>query len=291
MGIDSLNTFTPTSTMGSRVSVSRESNLECADQRLLKVGAVFFWSNRNLYLGPGFETCLHAPHCVKLCIAISGTFKIWLPEEGWKTRQVALIHTGQPHQLNCDGGTVAIIRRTPNTVAAHNLISAFDSGRIAEIQKVVEDFRPRFQTHIEEGCSAQAALALCDEIEEELRKICPTRFVFDPRIELLLNFLETIDGANFSLAEGTALTKLSPSRLTHLFRQQVGLPFGRYVLGLRLKAALQQLSSGATLTEVAYRAGFADAAHLSRTSRMILGRTPTSLRTHAWTVRSLSGEQ
>lgn len=73
-------------------------------------------------------------------------------------------------------------------------------------------------------------------------------------------------------------------RLTHLFRQQVGLSFGRYVLGLRLKAALQGLSSGATLTDVAYRAGFADAAHLSRTARLILGRTPTSLRAHSWSI-------
>jgi len=84
---------------------------------------------------------------------------------------------GQLHRLDCEGGTVAIIRRTPNTLAAHNLISAFYSGRIAEIQKIVEDFRPRFQTHIDEGCSVQAALTLCDEIEEVLSKICPTRFV------------------------------------------------------------------------------------------------------------------
>ena len=248
-------------------------------------GEVFFWSDRSFYLGPGFETCLHVAHCVKLCIATSGAFKVWLPGEGWKTCRVALIPTGQLHQLNCAGSAVAIIRRTPNTLAAHNLISAFDSGRIAEIQKVVVDFRPRFQVHIDQGCSVQAVLALCDEIEEELGKICPTRFVFDPRIELLLNFLETSEGANFNLAEGSALTKMSPSRLTHLFRQQVGLPFGRYVLGLRLKAALQELSSGATLTDVAYKAGFADAAHLSRTSRLILGRTPTALRIHSWSIR------
>ena len=281
--------------LSSRVRLANRSAPAYGDRFLNasipKVGAVFFWNNRNLYLGPGFETCLHAPHCVKLCIATRGAFKVWLPGEGWKTRQVALIHTGQLHQLNCAGSTVAIIRRTPNTLAAHNLISAFDSGRDADIQKVVEEFRPRFQTHIDEGCSVQAALVLCDEIEEELRKICSTKFVFDPRIELLLKFLETIEGANLSLAEGSALTKLSPSRLTHLFKQQVGLPFGRYVLGLRLKAALQGLSSGSTLTDVAYRAGFADAAHLSRTSRLILGRTPTSLRTHSWSIRNLPAEQ
>lgn len=42
-------------------------------------------------------------------------------------------------------------------------------------------------------------------------------------------------------------------------------------------AALASLSTGATLTEAAHAAGFADAAHLTRTVRRMMGDAPSVL--------------
>ncbi len=70
---------------------------------------------------------------------------------------------------------------------------------------------------------------------------------------------------------------LSPSRLRHLFLEQVGVPMQRYRWWVRLRhvvAALQQRSS---LTEAAHAAGFADSAHLSRTFRRMFGFAPSRL--------------
>jgi len=60
---------------------------------------------------------------------------------------------------------------------------------------------------------------------------------------------------------------LSPDRLRHLVREEVGVPLRRYRRWSRLLHALDLLRSGESVTAAAVEAGFADAAHLSRVFR------------------------
>lgn len=70
---------------------------------------------------------------------------------------------------------------------------------------------------------------------------------------------------------------LSPSRFSHWFVEQTGLPLRSYRKWLRLEMALHQLARRANLTEAAHAAGFADSAHLSRTFREMFGMNPVAL--------------
>ena len=245
-------------------------------------GSVFFWSGRSLYLGQGFDTSVHKPHCAKLCIAVSGSFDLWFPKTGWRTRQAAFIPIGQAHQLRCSGALLAIFRRTPDVREA-SLLKGAATARVQD--DIIKLFKPCLQFYIDHGCSDAEAIQLCDDIESYLGHAADAGCGFDPRIELLLSRLHTRKGAPMCVSDASSLTKLSIGRFSHLFREQLGLPFRRYILGLRLEVALRELSRGTSLTEVAHNAGFADAAHLSRTSRMILGRTPSSLSRHQWSVQ------
>jgi AraC-like DNA-binding protein len=70
---------------------------------------------------------------------------------------------------------------------------------------------------------------------------------------------------------------LSPSRFMHVFTESVGVPVRPYIPWLRLRQACSQLLNGATVAEAAHRSGFADAAHVTRTFRRMLGITPGRL--------------
>jgi AraC-like DNA-binding protein len=74
-----------------------------------------------------------------------------------------------------------------------------------------------------------------------------------------------------------ALASLTPSRFSHWFVEQSGLPLRSYRKWLRLELALHQLARGANLTDAAHGAGFADSAHLSRTFREMFGMNPAAL--------------
>jgi len=75
--------------------------------------------------------------------------------------------------------------------------------------------------------------------------------------------------------EMAALVHLSPSRFSHWFVEQTGLPLRSYAKWLRLTQALQHVAKGVRLTEAAHKAGFSDSAHFSWTFRTLLGIDPS----------------
>ncbi|MEU0467676.1 AraC family transcriptional regulator [Amycolatopsis sp. NPDC006131] len=79
------------------------------------------------------------------------------------------------------------------------------------------------------------------------------------------------------LAEVAGVAGISASRLGHLFRDEIGLPFRAYVRWARLQRAIEHARAGATLTDAAHAAGFADSAHLTRVCHDMFGLAPSAL--------------
>ncbi|MGO4418134.1 helix-turn-helix domain-containing protein, partial [Streptomyces sp. MCAF7] len=69
---------------------------------------------------------------------------------------------------------------------------------------------------------------------------------------------------------------LSAPRLRALVREAVGTPLAMLRQWARLRDVVAALPGASPATAAAY-AGFADQAHLTRTSRKLIGRTPGSL--------------
>lgn len=68
---------------------------------------------------------------------------------------------------------------------------------------------------------------------------------------------------------------LSPSRLRHLFTEQLGLSFRACVRWPRLQAGMRVVEAGGSLTDAAHAAGCADGAHATRVYREMFGLAPS----------------
>ncbi len=79
------------------------------------------------------------------------------------------------------------------------------------------------------------------------------------------------------LEDAARLACLSPSRLTHRFSAEVGLPFRRFVVWARIQRSALAVAEGANLTQAAVAAGFSDSSHLSRVFRATFGVTPSTM--------------
>lgn len=101
----------------------------------------------------------------------------------------------------------------------------------------------------------------------------------DARIVDALAALDFLLAEKVSAHDLAQRASLSLSQLERLFGDQVGLPVRRLVLWRRLRIAILLALAGHTLTDAAHEAGFADAAHFSRTMRSMFGvRADLSLR-------------
>jgi len=88
------------------------------------------------------------------------------------------------------------------------------------------------------------------------------------------NLLKRVDPADAARACG-----LSPSRFHHIFRQTMGISFGRFCLRARLaQAAHLLLTTDETIAAVAEQTGFVDGSHLNHQFVAQYGRTPAEYR-------------
>ncbi|OIK06461.1 hypothetical protein BIV23_08445 [Streptomyces monashensis] len=110
----------------------------------------------------------------------------------------------------------------------------------------------------------------------ELRAVAGHPAPLDPRVAHAVHMCTLCD-PDIPVASIADEVRLSAPRLRALVRQEVGIPLARLRRWGRLRTAIADLPTGAVALAAA-AAGFADQAHLTRTARDFIGRTPASLR-------------
>ncbi|MGA4636230.1 helix-turn-helix domain-containing protein [Pseudomonas solani] len=122
----------------------------------------------------------------------------------------------------------------------------------------------------------QALLALLADAGTDLhalaeRLLAAPRPALDARLQRALDEVDELLADKVSAQALASRACLSLSQLERLFGEQVGLSVRRLVLWRRLRLALRLALEGQPLTQAAHGAGFADAAHFSRTMRTTFG--------------------
>ncbi|WP_282797949.1 helix-turn-helix domain-containing protein [Streptomyces sp. CC224B] len=110
----------------------------------------------------------------------------------------------------------------------------------------------------------------------ELRTLAGRPSLLDPRVAHAVHLCTSRD-PNMPLASLAGEVGLSAPRLRALVRREVGVTLARLRRWGRLRTAIADLPDS-TAALAAATAGFADQAHLTRTARDFIGRTPASLR-------------
>ena len=104
----------------------------------------------------------------------------------------------------------------------------------------------------------------------------------DARIEVVLQHLAQHISDPLSVGELAHIVALSPSRLSHLFKAQVGDSLAATLLKLRLRQAARLLEFTAqSVSEIALSTGFQSPFHFSRQFKAYHGMSPTAYREHS----------
>jgi AraC family transcriptional regulator len=237
---------------------------------------VYAWPERFLYLGPSTATTLHRNHAATWLVAERGKLRVTI--DGGESLEDEVVY---------------VPSETPfRTEDAHTLIAAlYWEPESASFQRIAAQFDVRTPRAFAcQFTSASRLIALTDPdtslatADRTLASVfgletfgLATPTVADERIANALNFLRADPRAYDSIDALAARVHLSPSRFAHVFKEHVGVPVRRYVLWLKMRAALDAAIDGQSLTAAAISAGFADSAHLSRTVRALIGVAPEFL--------------
>lgn len=97
------------------------------------------------------------------------------------------------------------------------------------------------------------------------------RRTLDERITQLLALLKQCDCFDHTVAAFAKQVSLSPSRLSHLFRQQIGVPLKSYIVLHQTEKAFAALLSGTSITDASMFAGFDSPSHFAATVKKLMG--------------------
>ncbi|GAA0086526.1 helix-turn-helix domain-containing protein [Clostridium sp. CTA-7] len=101
---------------------------------------------------------------------------------------------------------------------------------------------------------------------------------YDERILKLLKMLDEYDyDVNF-LKEFSKMVSLSESRISHLFKEQIGIPLKSYIVLCNLKKAYMHLLKNGSITDAAMKAGFDSPSHFAYTSKKLTGMSAKNIR-------------
>jgi len=228
--------------------------------------------------GPGFRGVLHSHHALHFVLAIEGELRVRTSASGrWWGAPGVLTSPHAPHAVDTEGVEVLLVFLDPESDAGATFRPALDRAvrPLSEEERaaLVHDVVPR--TILRLGAEEWVRTAA-----RTLRVPLPAaQRTIHPRVRKLLAVLRAggVDDAT-SLEVLANLVRLSPGRLMHVFTASMGIPLRPYLAWLRVQRAAMAIVNGTAMGEAAHAAGFADAAHMSRTFKRMLGVAPSLLR-------------
>lgn len=238
----------------------------------------YLWDGGFLAVGRGEGVVApHSHHAFQIVIAIDGQVEVKQSGGEWRSGQGLVVPPDVEHSYDGKGALGAMLFVDPESHEGRWLSTTYGKqitfvpearlvSPVAELRTLLD--RP-FESMDIEALIRHCVQAVCTG--------APTARRIDGRVTTVLTAIQQSQDLRMSLETAAAMVFLSPGRFAHLFTQQVGLPFRRYILWRKVTRAMLAIGRERTLTAAASAADFADAAHLTRTFHQMFGIAPSAL--------------
>jgi AraC-like DNA-binding protein len=246
------------------------------------VGHFVPWDGGCLMIGRGGGVVpVHAHYAIQIAFGATPGIGFRTSErDDWTEYGGAIIPSRQPHSM--DARRVhpsAVIFVEPETREGRALAELYLRDGIAALpDAALADTAPALFQAWTERRSARAVADAARRVVHALAGNVQPLVVSDERILRAVAHIRARLDQPLTLNDVADVACLSPSRFRHLFVEQTGMALRPYVLWRRFLRAWELLTGGRSLSAAAHEAGFADAAHLTRTSRAMFGFPPSVIR-------------
>lgn len=231
---------------------------------------LYLGKGRALYCGPLQHLEAHVYGAPVLHVGIYGPFRIMLADGAWRSYRIAVVPPGLRHALDVAGGVHGKLFVETDSPCAAGFRRRFPhcKGKITSLNdpEIVALFHWIFEDDPkQDAVERRLDLLLAPAQEESL---------LDSRIQKVVELIRQEPDRNYSQDELAARLGLSPSRLLHLFSEQIGVPYRRFRMWKRLMLSFELLHTQDNMTLAALDSGFADATHYSHAFRDTFGVNP-----------------
>ncbi len=218
----------------------------------------------SVFTESNLVTALHAHPALEVIIAKAGDFTLKTVGQSLENIQFGFIEPNCQHLLQAENSTIEIIMIEPGFGVLQQLLQFTDqSDCTGGIHTLDSDYTSVINRETLSIWSTDPLLLK----------------IYDDRILQCIHLIKTNQQLkSLTLNELAKSVFLSPDRLSHLFKEQIGIPLQKYIIWNRLKVAVELiLDQQLNLTQAAHTAGFYDTAHFSKHFKEMLGIKPSAV--------------
>jgi AraC family transcriptional regulator len=238
----------------------------------------YLWEGGFLLIGSGTGVVPpHAHHAIQIVVATDGRVAICGEDEQWRQGAGVVVRPDAVHSFDCQGASAAMLFVDPESTEGIWLQSSLEQDITLVSDAPLVSPVAALRTFAERPLESMELPALIRLCVQALSPGAPPSRRLDPRVSKVLRQIQGADELRIPLESVADMAFLSPSRFAHLFTEQMGLPFRKYVLWRKLTRAMVAIGGGRTIADAAHGADFADAAHLTRTFYQMFGMAPSAL--------------
>lgn len=231
----------------------------------------------GFFIGKNIQSNFHKHHLIAIVLSFAESFEIVNENNQSNTYEVALIPKDTLYKLSTSG--------TDYTVFVH--LDPYSEIGITLTQK----------NHAIQGLNRSDFLVTLNEVKDWfegtdntsqriyhlLHSIAATvtngKFTprkIDERVLQCIRLIRNSEVSTVQLQQMSNKVFLSPSRLSHLFKEETGLTLKQFALHCKLIKSLQAMHSQQNLIEASLVGGFSDQPHFTKTFKKSFGITPSS---------------
>ena len=240
---------------------------------------MYLSKGRILLVGNALDNGNHSHHALQLTVSLEDRPFIVSHPNGELETHCALIRPNHDHRVDIVDTWRALLLLDPESEQTRQIGDRF--LQLKPVNTLSEQDQLYCRSQLLPFASEQQAIedthTALDNIIETLSGPVIQTSKRDSRIEQVVEMIHSPAGKYAKLEHLAKQVHLSPSRLSHLFRQEMGLPIQRYQLWYKLCQTGYQVLAGTDMTTAATNAGFADTAHFSRTFKAMFGMTPSQI--------------
>ena len=241
----------------------------------------FPWEGGAIFVGKAGAFPAHVHQAIQICFLFEGRIRLRTNDDDpWSDYGLAIVPSRHSHGM--DGSRVhygATLFVEPETREGRALTERyFRDGGIADVDRTpVDTILVELHAAFLEQRGRPAIVDLARRVVRSLTQHSEPSVNSDERILRAVRYVNDHLSSSITLKEVAGVACLSPSRFRHLFAEQTGMGLRPYVLWRRFVSVWERRMNGESLSTAAHAAGFADSAHLARTSRRMIGIPPSLL--------------
>ncbi|MCZ8344004.1 MAG: helix-turn-helix transcriptional regulator [Leptospira sp.] len=234
---------------------------------------IYLGNQELLYMGKILSLSVHSHITWTLCLPLHGEIRYESKEETYKTNQAFLIPPKVDHQIEGYGSYLAFVFFEKYSPYAPEISGGSKIIRLEEreLSPLKVELTQLMQHKEKENHNLNLIL---DNLHIPIQR----KSKMDDRILVVQKLLLQKDlETQKSLVELAASVGLSESRLSHLFREQMGIPISSYRVWIRIRNLADALKKNRKLTDAAHSSGFFDSSHLHRVFKQYFGINPKNV--------------